>query len=95
LKGAGWRCGDDADTAHEAAAIRAEGEGFASRVCLRFGAGRRLIVGGLFSGSGVQQGSDAREVLPTIGLGEETGVADAVEAVGQNVQQEAADVASG
>jgi len=57
---------------------------------LRLGADGRLSVGGLAGGSVAQQVAPAREGLASIALGEEAVVTDAVEAVGQDMEEKAA-----
>ena len=61
---------------------------------MRVGGPRRAcggLGGGLGGGFGARQGAHAFEVLGAIPAGEETVVPDAVEAVGQDVQQEPSD----
>ena len=77
-----------ADAAHETAAIRAQGERPASVfVCLM------LAVGGVGPAGrlDLKQVAHAREGLASVALGEEAVVTDAVEAVGQDVEEKAAD----
>ena len=79
--------GDMADAAHETAAIRAEGEQLAGVfVCLWLASG-----GGLAGGLDLKQVAHTREGLASVALGEEAVVTDAVEAVGQDVEEKAAD----
>ena len=78
-----------ADAAHEAAAIRAEGERLASVFfCAWLVCG---VVVGLAGRMSLKQIAQAREGLASVALGEEAVVTNAVETVGQNVQQETAD----
>ena len=76
--------GDVADAAHETAAIRADGERLAGVfVCLWLAGG-----GGLAGRLGLKQAAHAREALASVALGEKAVVPDAVEAVGQDVEEE-------
>jgi len=76
-----------ADAAHETAAIRARGERPASVfVCLWLASG-----GGLAGRLDPKQVAHTREGLASVALGEEAVVTDAVEAVGQDVEEKAAD----
>jgi hypothetical protein len=80
----------ESDAAHETAANRADVESFAG-VCVR-GRGRWLgLIRGLVSPLDFEQRANAGEVLASIAFGEKAVVPDAVEAVGQDVQQETAD----
>ncbi len=79
--------GDEADAAHESAAIRAECEQLAGVfVCVWLACGC-----GLAGGLDLKQIAHAREGLTSVALGEEAIVTDAVEAVGQDVEEKAAD----
>jgi len=74
--------------AHEAAAIRADGERLVSVfVSLGLAGGGVGLAGRLT----LKQVAHAREGLASVALGEEAVVTDAVEAVGQDVQQETPD----
>ena len=84
---------DEADAAHQPAADRADGEGFAGvGVCLWLG-GRRWLAGvhGLTDLAGCEQLANTGEAFAAIALGEEPVVTDAMEAVGQDVKEKAAD----
>ena len=79
--------GNEADAAHETAAIRAEGKRLAGVfVCLWLAGG-----GGLADRLGLKQAAQAREALASVALGEKAVVPDAVKAVGQDVEQETPD----
>src|SRR5271157_4021951 len=76
---------DEADAAHETAAIRADSEGFAG-ICVRLWFGRRRWLGlvrGLMGPLDFEQLASAGEVLASVAFGEE--------AVGQDVEEKAAD----
>ena len=76
-----------ADAAHETAAIRAVGERLAGVfVCLWFARG-----GGLAVRMDLKQVAHVREGVASVAFGEEAVVTDAVEAVGQDVEEKAAD----
>ena len=75
-----------ADAAHEAAAIRAEGERLAGFVRLGLPGG-----GGLAGRPGLNEVAHVREGLASVAFGEEAIVTDAVKAVGQGVEEKAAD----
>ena len=81
-----------ADAPHETAAIRADG-GWLARalVCLWVAGGNVGLAGRL----DLKQVAHARERLASVALGEKAVVPNAVEAVGQDVEEKAADVASG
>ena len=86
-EGRGRRSGDEADAAHETAAIRAEDERLVGvSVCLWLAGG-----GGLAGRLGLKQVAHAREALASVALGEKAVVPDAVKAVGQDVEEKAAD----
>ena len=83
---AGWRRGDDANAAHDGAAVGA----------LQGGAGfdGRLLASGrvrFFRLIGAGELSAEFESFASVSSGQEAVVANAMEAVGQNVQQKAAD----
>jgi hypothetical protein len=88
----GRRAGRDAfNAAHEAPAIRAAHEGVANGVGFWVAAQRLLRIGLLLRlGRDVEQLTHARELLAAIGFGQETVVPNAVEAVGQDVEEKAA-----
>jgi hypothetical protein len=80
--------GDIADAPHETAAVRADGERLAGVfVCLALALGGV----GLASRLDLKQVAQAREGLGSVALGEEAVVTDAVEAVGQDMEEKAAD----
>jgi len=84
---------DEAEAAHETAAIRADGERIAG-LCVRVRLGRRQwlgVVRGLVGPLDFEQLAHARELLASVAAGEEAVVPDAVEAVGQDVKQEPSD----
>ena len=84
---------DECGAAHETAANRAEVESFAG-VCVRLwlGRGRWLgLIRGLEGPLDFEQRANAGEALASIAFGEKAVVPDAVEAVGQDVQQEPSD----
>jgi len=84
--------GDKADAAHEAAAIRADSGRLAGVfVCLWLGVRLAGGVVGLAGRLDLKQVAHPREGLASVTLGEEAVVTDAVEAVGQNVEEKAAD----
>jgi hypothetical protein len=83
---AGFVRRDGPDAAHEAAAIRADGERFVRGLRLRLGTLRRGFAVGL-----VKQVAHVREGVASVAFGEEAVVTDAVEAVGQDVEEKAAD----
>jgi hypothetical protein len=90
------RARHEGDAAHEAAAVGAAG-GFARDRRL-IGCWRIDNCVGLIGRSGGGEGDEAPaagEIVAAIAVGEEAVVADAVEAVRQCVEKEAADVASG
>ena len=84
---------DEADAAHETAAIWADSEGFLG-ICVRLWFGRRRWLGlvrGLMGPLDFEQLVNAGEVLASVAFGEEAVVPDAVKAVGQDVEEKAAD----
>ena len=84
---------DEANAAHEAAAIRADSEGFAG-ICVRLWLGRRRWLGfvrGLMGPLDFEQLANAGEVLASVAFGEEAVVPDAVKAVRQDVEEKATD----
>ena len=77
-----------ADVPHETAAIRADGGWLAGvLVCLRVA---RVVVG-LAGRLELKQVAHTREGLASVAFGEKAVVTDAMEAVGQDVEEEAAD----
>ena len=84
---------DESDAAHETAANRADVESFAG-VCVRLWLGRGRWLGlicGLVGPLDFEQRANAGEALASVAFGEEAVVPDAVKAVGQNVEEKAAD----
>ena len=89
MEGAG--CGDAPNTAHQAAAVGTSGERIVS-------AGRGLAVGRgrcafarLLADLSFEQIPNTSEIEAAGAVGEESVVTDAMKAVGQDVQEEAAD----
>jgi hypothetical protein len=79
--------GDIADAPHETAAVRADSERLASVfVCLWLAGGVRLA--GRLE---LKQAAHTRERLVSVALGKEAVVTDAMEAVGQDVEEKATD----
>ena len=76
-----------ADAAHETAAIRAESERLAGEFVGLWLAGGVRLAGRL----GLKQVAHVREGLVSVALGEEAIVTDAMEAVGQDMEEKAAD----
>ena len=83
---------DAPHVAHEAAAIRADGEEFVKGVCLWLGIRRRWgSVVGLFGPLDLEQVSHMCELFAALALGEETVVTNAMEAVGEDVEEKTSD----
>src|ERR1700727_363068 len=79
--------GDIADAPHETAAVRADSERLASVfVCLWLAGGVRLA--GRLE---LKQAAHTRERLVSVAPGQAAGVTDAMEAVGQDVEEKATD----
>ena len=79
--------GDIADAPHETAAVRADGGRVAGVFVCLWLAGCVGLAGRLH----LKQVVHAREGLASVALGEEAVVTDAMEAVGQDVEEKAAD----
>ena len=86
-EGGSRRLGDVSDAQHETAAIRADGRWLVGVLVCLWVAGVSV---GLVGRLDLKQVAHARENLASVALGEEAVVTDAVEAVGQDVEEKAA-----
>ena len=84
-------CEEAPDTAHQAAAVGTSGNGIARSVDLGRAVRQRRVAAGLLASRGFKQIPDAREIEAALALGEESVMTDAVEAVGQDVEEKATD----